>query len=85
MSEKVVANRRRSHAPCRPAVLERRMAETIIGRALVGILEDLVGLVDFLETNAQRSCVAGIAIWMALHRLLAKGGLDVAVGRCALD
>ncbi len=32
------------------AMLEGGMAETVIGRALVVILEDVVGLVDFLET-----------------------------------
>ncbi len=66
------------------AVLERGVAEPIIGRALVGILEDLVGLVDLLEAMLG-ALVVGIAIRMALHRLLAESSLDVAVARGALD
>ena len=66
------------------ALFECGMAEAVIGGALVGVLEDLVGLVDFLET-VLGILVAGIAIRMALHRLLAEGGLDVDFGRAALD
>ena len=60
------------------------MAEAVIGRALVGVLEDLVGLVDFLEA-VLGVLVAGIAVRMTLHRLLAEGDLDVAVACGALD
>ena len=72
---------RRTHAV---ALLERGVAETVIGRALVGILQDLVGLVDFLEAVFGVG-IAGIAIRMALHRVLAKGGLDLDFARGALD
>src|SRR4029077_14800711 len=67
-----------------PAVLERGMAEAVVGRALVRILEDLVGFVDFLEAMLG-VLVARMAIRVALHRLLAEGGFDVTVGSGALD
>src|SRR3984885_254417 len=72
---------RRAHAV---ALLERGMAKTVIGRALVGILEDLVGLVDFLEPVFGLG-IARISIRMVLHRVLAKGGLDLAFACGALD
>jgi hypothetical protein len=65
-------------------VLEGGMAETIIGGALVGILEDFVGFVDFLETMLG-VLVARIAIRVALHRVLAEGRLDIDLSRGALD
>ncbi len=46
------------------AMLESGVAETVISRPLVGIFENLVGLVDFLETMFG-GVVAGIAIRMA--------------------
>src|SRR4029077_14953626 len=73
------AGRRAAHA-----VLEGGVAVAIIGGALVGVLEDLVGFVDFLEA-VLGVLVAGIAIRMAHHRLLAERGLDVPVGSSALD
>ena len=66
------------------AVLEGGVAETVVGRALVRVFEDLVGFVDFLEA-VLGFLVAGIAIGMADHGLLAEGGLDVAVARGAFD
>src|SRR6202035_4923644 len=66
------------------ALLERGMAIAIIGGALVRVFEDLVGLVDFLEAMLG-VLVAGIAIGMAHHRLLAEGGFDVTVSCSALD
>ena len=60
------------------------MPEAIIGRALVGVLEDLIGFVDFLEA-VFGILVALIAIRMALHRLLAESGLDITVSRGAFD
>src|SRR3984957_5890383 len=62
---------RRAHAV---ALLERGMAKTVIGRALVGILEDLVGLVDFLEPVFGFG-ITRVAVRMVLHRVFAKGGL----------
>ena len=66
------------------AMLEGGVAEAVIGRAFVGILEDLVGFVDFLEP-VLGILVAGMTIRMALHRLLAEGGLDIAVAGGAFD
>src|ERR1700723_848822 len=59
---------RRTHAV---ALLERGVAKTVIGRALVGILQDLVRLVDFLEAVFGLG-ITGVAIGMVLHRVLAK-------------
>src|SRR5215467_3409540 len=66
------------------SLLEGGVAEAVIGGALVGILENLVRLVDFLEALLAR-CVAGIAIGVPLHRELAESGLEVGVARSALD
>jgi len=53
------------------ALLEGGVAETVIGRALVAVLQDVIGLVDFLEfVLAFR--IAGIAIGMVLHGELAE-------------
>ena len=46
--------------PAAAALLEGGMAEAVIGGALVAVLEDLVGLVDFLEAMLAFA-VAGIA------------------------
>ena len=43
-------------APPRHALLERGMAEAVIGGALVAVLEDVIGLVDFLELGARNPC-----------------------------
>src|SRR5262249_56938641 len=65
-------------------MLEGGVTEAVIGRALVGILEDLVGLIDLFEADFA-ALVAGIAIGVPLHRELAEGGLQFAVDRGALD
>src|SRR6516225_5195826 len=65
-------------------MLESGVAEAVIGRALVGILEDLVGLVDLFEADFA-TLVAGIAIGVPLHRELAEGGLQFTVVRRAFD
>ena len=71
--------------PCAAAaLLEGGVAEAVIGGALVAVLEDLVGLVDFLEA-VLAVLVAGIAVGMPLHRELAEGGLELAVVGGALD
>jgi hypothetical protein len=66
------------------AVLERGVTETVIGRAFVGVFEYLVGLVGLLEAMLG-AVIPGITVGMTLHRLLAKGRLDVAVTCRALD
>ena len=60
------------------ALLERGVAEAVIGRALVRVLEDLVGLVDLLEA-VLAVLVAGIAVRVPLHGKLAERGLELAV------
>src|SRR3990167_7808337 len=57
------------------AVLERRMAETVIGRALLRILEAVIGLANGLEP---RFAVAAARIFVRVifHRQLAVGRLD---------
>src|SRR4029077_6221459 len=70
--------------PTAHAVLKCGMTKTVISGALVRILEDLIGLVDFLK--AMLGClVAGMAIRMALHRLLAKCSFYVAVAGSAVN
>ena len=66
------------------AVLEGGMAEAVIGRALVLVLEDFIGLVDLLEADLA-ALVAGVAIGVPLHGELAEGGLQRAVVGGALD
>src|SRR3954453_20147358 len=65
-----------------PALLEGRMAEAVIRRAFLLILEDVVGLVDLLELRLA-ILAAWIAVRMPLHRQLAIGGLQFAVARGA--
>jgi hypothetical protein len=60
------------------AVLEGRVAEPVVGRLLLGILQDVIGLVDLLEL-APRASVVPVAVGMKLHRELAVGLLDVIV------
>ena len=60
MSEKVLAKSGPKRA-LTAVMLERGMTEAVIGRALVSILEDFVGLVDLLEL-VLGVLVAGIAI-----------------------
>src|SRR5262245_51093839 len=57
-------------------VLESRMAEAVIGRALVAVFEDVVSLVDLLELMLGR-LVAGIAVGMVLLGELAVRAFDV--------
>ena len=66
------------------ALLEGGMAEPVIGGALVAVLEDLVGLVDFLETDFAGG-IARILVRMPFHRELAKGRLESGFVRVAFD
>src|SRR5262249_36737855 len=63
---------------------EGGVAEAVVGGALVGILEHLVGLVDLLEAGLA-ALVAGVAVGMPFHGELAECGLQVAVAGLALD
>ncbi len=71
-------------ATAQAAVLEGGVAKTVVGRTLVWVFEDLIGLVEFLEAMLS-ILVAGIAVRMPLHRLPAKRRLDVAVAGSAFD
>ena len=51
------------------------MAETVIGRALLIVLQDVIGFVDFLEFEFGGG-VARIAVGMEFHRQLAIGGFQ---------
>ena len=54
------------------------MAEAIIGRLLLRVLQDIIGFVDFLELVLGR-LVARIGIGMKLLGELAKGALQLAL------
>src|SRR5882672_10715852 len=60
------------------------MAEPVIGGALVAVLEDFVGFVDFLETDFAGG-VARILVRMPLHRELAERRLEFGLVRGPLD
>ena len=66
------------------ALLESGMAEAVIGGALVAILEDFVGLVEFAEFVLAFG-VARIAIRMMLHGELAECALQLDLGAGARD
>src|SRR5262249_30168094 len=66
------------------AVLERRVAEAIIGGALVAVLEDVVGLVELLEA-VLAFLVARVAVRVVLHGELAERGLELDLGGRARD
>src|ERR1700690_1029236 len=66
------------------ALLKRRMTEPVIGRALFAVLEDFVGLVDFLEAYFAGG-VARILVRMPFHRKLAECRLEFGFVRSSLD
>ncbi len=51
------------------------MTEAVVGRLLLRVFEDLVGLVDFLEASLGRR-VSRILVRMQLHGELAEGALQ---------
>jgi hypothetical protein len=61
------------------ALLERGVAELVVGGALLVVLEDVVGLVDLLELLL-RGLVARVAVRVMLHGELAERLLDVVAG-----
>src|SRR5262249_23750527 len=69
---KIGSESRRSGAR---ALFKGRVAEAIIGRAFIGILKNVIGLVDLFEPMLA-FLVAWIAIRMVLHRELAKRCLE---------
>jgi hypothetical protein len=60
------------------------MAVAVIGGALLAVLENLVGFVDFLEFHFAGG-VARILVRMPFHRQLAEGRLELAVVRVPLN
>ncbi len=66
------------------ALLEGGMAEPVIGRALVVVLQDVIGLVDFLEADFA-VVVAGIAVGVVLLGETAIGGFDIRDARRLFD
>jgi hypothetical protein len=56
------------------------MAEPVIGGALLIVLQDVIGLADFLEFLFGRR-VARIAVRMELHGELAIGLLEILAAR----
>ena len=53
------------------AIFERGMAEAVVGGTLLGILQNLICLADFLEL-AFGLGIVGIAVRVKAHRLLAE-------------
>ena len=85
MSEKVSA--KSAPKPCAAppaAVLEGGVAETVVGGALVAVLEDVVGLVEFLELVLAVG-VARIAVRVMLHGELAERHLEFGIAAGARD
>src|SRR5690606_10129390 len=76
VAEDVVHVRRR--AATAHAVLERGMAMGVVGTALAGIGQDLVGLLALLERGFGRG-VARIAVRVVLHRAAAISLLQLLV------
>jgi hypothetical protein len=62
----------------RPTVLKRGVAETVIGGALVAVLENVIRLVHFLEA-VLAVLVVGIAVRVVLHGELAERRLELAL------
>ena len=60
------------------------MTEPVIGGALVAVFQNLIGLVDFLETDFTGG-IARILVRMPFHRKLAKGRLEFGFVRVSLD
>src|ERR1700742_1787042 len=71
-------------AAAHAALLERGMAEAVIGGPPLAVFQDLVGLVDFLETDLALG-IAAILVRMPLHRELAERRLQLAVVGVAFD
>ncbi len=73
-----------AEAVARAAVLEGGVAEAIIGRALLIVLQDVIGLVDLLEA-VLAGRIARILVRVPYHGELTVRGLDLLVLRGAGD
>src|SRR5579862_472585 len=58
------------------AVFESGVAEAVVGRALLAVLEDVVRLIDFLETDFAGR-IAGVAVGVKFLGKLSVGALDL--------
>src|SRR5699024_10923679 len=65
-------------------VLKGRMAEAVVGTALLGIGEDLIGLVDLDELDLGLG-IAGVLVRRPLHGELAEARLEFDLGHRPLD
>ncbi len=73
----------RAAAAASAALLEGGMAEAVVGGALLIVLQDVIGLVDFLELDLGGR-VARVLVGMQLHRELAIGRFQLADRRALL-
>ena len=68
--------------PCGPAahaVVEGRVAEAVIGRPALRVLQRLIGLVEFLEAVLGGG-IAVAAVGMTLFGETAKGSFELPIG-----
>ena len=66
------------------AIVERGVAEAVIGRAALRIFQRLIGLVDFLEAGLG-GAVAVAAVGVAFLGETAERGLDLLIRGCSPD
>src|SRR4051794_40635290 len=60
------------------------MAVAVIGGALLAVLQDFIGFVDFLEADFAGG-IARILVRMPFHRELAEGRLELGLVRVPID
>jgi hypothetical protein len=63
----------RAAAPAKRTALRAGVAKLVVARALLRILEYLIGLADFLELGI----IAPVLVWMVLHGKLTVGTLNL--------
>ncbi len=77
------ATRTAGSAAAHPAVLERGMAEPVIGCTLLGILQAVIGLADCLEPGFGLG-IARVLVRVPAHGKLAVRGFDRSIIRAAI-
>src|SRR5277367_5674508 len=82
VAEKIIEDvgHRGREAVVHAALIERGVTIAIVGRALLGVRQMLVGFVELLEPRLGL-LVAGMPVGVTLHRRLAEGGLEFSVAR----
>ena len=68
----------------RAAVFKCGVAELVVGGAFVGVLQDIIGFVGFLEFRFRRRIV-GIAVGMVFHGKLSIRAFQRRLVRIAVD